>query len=103
MIWVIFFIGVITEVAGTICMKEADGFKKLTPSVLVFLFYGLSLVCLVFVFEVMNIAIVYAIWSSLGILLVVLIGIIRFRERLTWARAISITLIVLGIIGLEAL
>jgi len=38
MYWLYLALGIIFEVLGTICMKKAEGFYKLGPSVLVFVF-----------------------------------------------------------------
>jgi small multidrug resistance pump len=101
MAWLFLAIGIIFEVLGTVCMKFADGFTKLWPSVLVFLFYGLSLVSLVFVLKKLEVSIAYAIWASCGTALIAVIGIIWFKEPVSVIKVVSITLIIAGIIGLE--
>jgi small multidrug resistance pump len=99
--WVILGLGIVFEVMGTICMKRADAFTKLLPSVLVFVFYGLSLASLVFVLKKMEVSVAYAIWASLGIVLIAIIGMIFYDEPVSAAKIISISLIVAGIFGLE--
>jgi small multidrug resistance pump len=99
--WLILGLGIVFEVLGTICMKFAEGFTKLIPSVLVFVFYGLSLVSLIFVLKKMEVSIAYAIWASLGIVLIAIIGMVFYKEPVSAAKIISIGLIVAGIFGLE--
>ena len=82
-------------------MKLAEGFTKLVPSILVFVFYGLSLAALVFVLKKMEVSIAYAIWASLGTALIAVIGIVWFKETVSVMKIISIALIIIGIIGLE--
>lgn len=94
-------IGILFEVLGTISMKYAEGFTKLVPSVLVFLFYAISLAALVFVLEKMQVSIAYAIWASAGTALIAVIGIIFFKEPVSMVKVLSISLIILGILGLE--
>jgi small multidrug resistance pump len=102
MYWLYLALGIIFEVLGTICMKLAEGFTKLVPSVLVFVFYGLALTSLVFVLKKAGeVSVVYAIWASAGTALIAIIGIIWFKEPISPAKVISILLIVLGILGLE--
>lgn len=96
-------IGIIFEVLGTICMKYAEGFTKLVPSVLVFVFYGISLAALVFVIEKMQVSIAYAVWASVGTALISVIGIIVFKEPVSVGKIVSLSLIILGILGLELL
>ena len=99
--WLILLVGIIFEVLGTISMKYAEGFTKVIPSVLVFVFYGISLGALVFVLEKMEINNAYAIWASAGTALIAIIGMVFFKESMSAAKIVSISLIILGIIGLE--
>ncbi|WDF56948.1 DMT family transporter [Mucilaginibacter sp. KACC 22063] len=82
-------------------MKYAEGFTKLIPSVLVFVFYSSSLAALVFVLEKMEVGIAYGIWASAGTALIAIIGILFFKEQVSIAKVVSISLIILGILGLE--
>lgn len=99
--WLILALGIVFEVLGTVCMHYAKGFTKLIPSILVFLFYGMALAALVFVLEKMQVSIAYAIWASVGTALIAVIGMIWFGEPVSVAKIISISLIILGILGLE--
>ena len=99
--WLILGFGILFEVLGTICMKYAEGFTKPIPSVLVFVFYGISLASLVFVLEKMQVSIAYAIWASAGTALIAIIGIVFFHESVSATKIISISLIIAGILGLE--
>lgn len=99
----VFFLalGIVFEVLGTICMKLADGFSKLVPSILVFVFYGMSLVSLIVVLKKMAVSVVYTIWASAGTALIATIGMIRFKEIVSEAKVVSLLLIIAGIFGLE--
>jgi small multidrug resistance pump len=99
--WVYLALGIIFEVFGTISMKYADGFTKLVPSVLTFLFYGLCLIPLVMVLKKMDASVAYAIWASMGVVLLTIIGVVWFKEPLTIVKVLSILLITIGILGLE--
>ncbi|NVO03056.1 MAG: multidrug efflux SMR transporter [Bacteroidetes bacterium] len=101
MYWLYLAIGIVFEVLGTISMKYAEGFTKLVPSIFVFVFYGLSLAALVFVLEKMNVSIAYAIWASVGTALIAIIGMIWFKEPVSFTKIVSILFIIAGIIGLE--
>jgi small multidrug resistance pump len=99
--WLFLAFGIVFEVLGTVMMKFADGFTKLVPSILVFVFYGLSLGALVFVLKKMPVSIAYAIWASMGIVLIAAIGVVWFEEKITVIKICSIALIIAGILGLE--
>ena len=99
--WLILGLGIVFEVLGTVCMKLAEGFTKLVPSVFVFVFYIMALMCLVIVLKKMEVSIAYAIWASLGIVLIAIIGVVWFKEPVTVIKILSILLIIGGILGLE--
>lgn len=99
--WLILLAGIVFEVLGTVMMKYAEGFTKLIPSILVFVFYAISLGALVLVLEKMEVGNAYAIWASAGTALIAIIGMIFFKETVSPAKIVSISLIILGIIGLE--
>ncbi len=42
--WLYLTGAILLEIAGTSCMKLSEGFSRLIPSVLIFVFYGLSFV-----------------------------------------------------------
>ncbi len=99
--WTYLSLGIIFEVLGTICMKFAEGFTKWLPSVLVFVFYGLSLCLLILVLKKFEVSTAYAIWASLGTALIAVVGMVAFNETVSFTKIASIGLIVVGILGLE--
>jgi small multidrug resistance pump len=101
--WLYLILGILFEVSGTISMKYAEGFSKLLPSVLVFVFYGCSLSLFVLVLQGFEVGVSYAIWASLGTALMSVIGIVWFKEPVSLKKIISLLLIILGILGLELL
>ena len=82
-------------------MKFADGFTRLVPSILVFLFYTLSLVSLIFVLKKMEVSVAYAIWAGCGTALIAIIGMFWFDEPKSLIKIVSIAFIIIGILGLE--
>ncbi len=99
--WLYLSLGIVFEVLGTICMKFAEGFSKWLPSVFVFIFYGLSLFFLVLVLKKMEVSIAYAIWAGLGTALIAMIGMIWFKEPVSFTKIVSVLFIIAGIFGLE--
>ncbi len=99
--WAYLAAGIVFEVLGTISMKYAEGFTRLIPSILVFVFYGISLAALVFVLETMEVSIAYGIWASAGTALIAAIGMLFFKENVSVVKIVSVSFIILGILGLE--
>jgi small multidrug resistance pump len=99
--WLYLAAAIFLEVAGTTSMKLSNGFERLVPSVLIFLFYGLSFTALTFALRRIDLSIAYAVWAGLGTALIAVIGMVYFREPLTLLKFGSLLLIILGVIGLH--
>ena len=89
------------EAAGTTSMKLSDGFTKLVPSILIFLFYAASFGALTFSLKGIDVSLAYAIWSGIGTVIIATIGILYFQEPATALKLVSIGLIVVGVAGLK--
>ncbi|ADE15122.1 small multidrug resistance protein [Nitrosococcus halophilus Nc 4] len=94
-------LAILLEVAGTTCMKLSMGFSRLTPSILIFVFYGLSFTALTYSLKKIDLSIAYALWSGIGTGLIAIIGFVYFKEQITSLKLASIALIMLGVIGIN--
>src|SRR4030042_1158236 len=99
--WLYLTLAIALEICGTTSMKLSEGFSKLTPSIMVFVFYGLSFALFTLVLKTIDISVAYAIWAGLGVLLITLIGIFWFEESVSVLKIISISLIIIGVVGLR--
>lgn len=100
--WVVLGFAILLEVGGTTCMRLSEGFTRLTPSVLIFVFYALSFVLNTLVTRTLGLSVVYAVWSGVGTVLTSLIGYFYFREPATALKIASTVLIVAGVVGLHS-
>lgn len=94
-------LGIFFEIMALVFMKKSEGFTKLAPILLVFLFYTLALGCLILVLRNMDTSIAYAIWASSGILIMTIVGIVWLGEPVSVVKIVSMLFIVAGVIGLE--
>ena len=92
---------ILLEVAGTTCMKLSEGFTKLTPSVLIFVFYGLSFTALTVALKFIDLSITYAVWAGVGTAIIAIIGVAYFGEPISFSKVLCICLIILGVVGLN--
>ncbi len=96
--WVWLAIAIVAEVIATSALKAADGFSKLTPSIIVVLGYGIAFYCLALTLRSIPVGIVYAIWSGIGIVLISLVGYFVYRQQLDMPAIIGLSLIVAGVV-----
>ncbi len=99
--WLLLLLAIVFEVCGTTCMKLSQGFTRTTPSVLLFVFYGLCFVSLTYAMKKIELGIAYALWSGLGIVLITAVGHGYFGEPLNTMRLVCIGLILVGVVGLN--
>jgi small multidrug resistance pump len=99
--WIYLMIAILAEVAATTAMKMANGFTELKPSILIFVFYAISMSFLILSLKRLEIGLAYAIWSGLGTFLIYLIGIYTFNEPVTLLKTISVLCIIIGVMGLK--
>jgi small multidrug resistance pump len=99
--WFYLFLAILFEISGTTAMKLSDGFVKLFPSILMFVFYIMSLSSLTLALKKIELSIAYAIWGGVGTAIVALIGIAWFNEQANLLKFISLALVTTGVIGLH--
>ncbi len=99
--WFLLTAAIVLEVAGTTFMKLSEGFTRLVPSVLLFVFYAASFVALTFSLKKIDVGIAYAVWAGVGTALIALVGVVYFHEPVTVMKFASICLIVVGVAGLH--
>jgi len=101
MAWVYLFSAVISEVIWAVSLKYADGFTKLWPSVVAVVTSAISMILLILAVRTIPLGTAYAIWTGLGAVGTVIMGIMLFGEELTVTRMLCLVLIFGGVIGLK--
>ena len=92
------FIAIVAEVIGTSFVKDTEHFTKLTPSLIVMIsfaiaFYGLSIAV-----KTIPLGVAYAIWAGLGVVLVTVIAVYKYKEIPDMITIAGIGLIVFGVV-----
>lgn len=91
-------VAIVLEVVGTTFLQRSQQFTQLLPTVVMGICYAGSFYFLSHALRAMPLGIAYAIWSGLGIVLVSLIGLVLFGQKLDLAAIIGLGLIVAGVI-----
>ena len=98
MVWFWLSIAIVFEVLATLALKQSDGFNKMIPSLFVLVGYFICFYSLSKVLQDLPVAIIYSIWSGLGIILISLASWYLFGQKINSIEMIGIGLIVAGII-----
>ena len=86
MAWVMLGIAGIFEVVWATCMKYSEGFTKLSWSLLTFAGMAVSFYLLARATKTLPLGTAYAVWTGIGALGSVIVGIILFKEPVTAGR-----------------
>jgi len=101
MSWFILFLAGLFEVAWAVGLKYTEGFTRLWPSVLTALAMAASVGLLGLAMKHLPLGTAYAIWTGIGALGTVTLGILLFGESVAPLRLLSIALILCGLVGLK--
>ncbi|MGU3456743.1 multidrug efflux SMR transporter [Brevundimonas sp. M1A4_2e] len=86
------------EVMGTTLLQQSQQFTKPLPTAGLAVCYGIAFYLLTLALKQMPVGLAYAIWSGLGVLLISLIGLVLFKQKLDGPAIIGLGLIIGGVV-----
>ncbi|MCF6411220.1 quaternary ammonium compound efflux SMR transporter SugE [Pseudalkalibacillus salsuginis] len=101
MAWIYLFIAGIFEVVWATGLKYTEGFSRLVPSIITVVGMVISFYFLSIAIKVLPIGTAYAVWTGIGALGTVFLGILLFNEPKDFTRILFLGMILVGIIGLK--
>jgi quaternary ammonium compound-resistance protein SugE len=101
MAWTYLLVAGLLEIGWAIGLKYTEGFSRLWPSVATVAAMILSLGFLALALKELPVGTAYAVWTGIGAVGTVILGIYLFGEPATAARLACIGLILAGIVGLK--
>jgi quaternary ammonium compound-resistance protein SugE len=103
MAWLVLFLAGLGEIGWAIGLKYTDGFTRLWPSLATAAAMAASLFLLAVALKTLPLGTAYAVWTGIGTIGTVLLGILLFAEPADVLRLLCIGLILGGIVGLRLL
>ena len=101
MAWVLLIAAGLAEIAMALALKQADGWTRPVPSVLGLACALGSIFLLTHAVKTLPITTAYAVWTGIGALGVMAVGVLFFHESASPLRLACVGAIVAGIIGLR--
>ncbi|WP_064685496.1 quaternary ammonium compound efflux SMR transporter SugE [Rhizobium bangladeshense] len=101
MAWFLLFLAGLFECGWAIGLKYTDGFTRTMPTTLTLISMVVSIVLLGLAVKHLPIGTAYAVWTGIGTVGTVLLGIWLLGDEASVSRLACITLIVGGIAGLK--
>lgn len=101
MSWIYLIIAGLLETVWACAMKYSDGFTKLIPTLITIVAMMFSVWLLGIAMKTIPLGTAYAIWTGIGTLGAVIIGILLLHEPATFSRLFFVSLIIVGLVGLK--
>ncbi|PYE28358.1 quaternary ammonium compound-resistance protein SugE [Rhizobium sp. PP-CC-3A-592] len=101
MSWFLLFLAGMFEIGWAIGLKYTEGFSRPLPTILTIAAMVASIALLGMALRTLPLGTAYAIWTGIGTVGTVILGIVLFAEPATALRLGCIGLIVAGIAGLK--
>jgi len=92
---------IVLEVVGTSLLRSTESFSRLWPTVGCLTSYAIAFLLLSRVVSELPVGVTYAVWSGLGTVLVVAIGVTLLGDPFTWRIGLGLVLVVTGVIVLN--
>lgn len=102
MSWLCLFLAGLLEVVWATALKLSDGFSRLVPSAVMVVAMVASFVLLSRAVKVLPLGTAYTIWTGIGALGALVVGILWFKEPATAQRIFFAALLLVGLVGLKA-
>ena len=101
MAWIYLLIAGLFEIGWAISLKYAQGFTRLGPSVATIALMIFSFGFLSIALRTLPVGTAYTVWTGIGAVGTVFLGIVLFQEPIEVRRLTCIGLIVIGVVGLR--
>lgn len=100
--WIYLIVAGGLEVFWSTCLKLSEGFSVLRFSILTVIGMIFSFLFLSQATKTLPLGTSYAIWTGIGALGAVIVGVLLFKESVSPLRLMFVALLLIGIIGLKA-
>ena len=99
--WLYLFGASVAEIFFALSLKYNEGFTKLIPSIVTAVTGAGSFGLLILAIKTIPLGTAYAIWTGVGAAGIAIAGIFLFKESVDIYRISSISLIIIGVVGLK--
>lgn len=101
MAWLILVLAGIFEIAWAVGLKYTEGFSRFWPTAGTVAAMIVSVTLLGIAVKTLPLSTAYAVWTGIGAVGAVILGIVLFNESASAPRLLCVGLILVGIVGLK--
>lgn len=99
LLWVL--LGGFLEPVWVIGLKKYNDTRHLAWGAFAVIFMIVSPMCMSFAMETMNVGVAYSIWTGVGAVFTMLVGVVLYKERVDRVKVFLVFLIIAGVVGLQ--
>ncbi|UCM85986.1 MAG: multidrug efflux SMR transporter [Rickettsia endosymbiont of Culicoides impunctatus] len=99
--WILLIFAGLFEIGFSISLKLSDGFTKIKPIIAFIGFSILSFICLSKTLDKLPLGTAYLLWTGIGAVGTVIVGIVYFNEPYSAMRVFFISTMIISMIGLK--
>ncbi|WP_456386232.1 DMT family transporter [Profundibacter sp.] len=96
--YIYLFFAILAETIGTVALQASQQFTRFGPTAIMGVAYVLSFYLMALALKTMNLGIVYAIWSGLGIVFIAGLAYLVYGQKLDLPAIIGLGMIMGGIV-----
>ncbi len=96
--WLVLVAAGLVEVAWAQSIKPTENFTRLWPTVLCFVLAAGAVYLLSLAMRTLPVGTAYAVFTGIGAVGAIVLGVVLYRDPLTWGRVAALTLIVGGVV-----
>lgn len=96
--WLLLLLAIGAEVIGTSCLKVSQGFSRPGPTFVVLSAYAISMTLMSRVVQILPMGLTYALWSGIGIVAIVIVGLLAYRQVPSVGQLVGMALITAGVV-----
>ncbi|MBD9698679.1 multidrug efflux SMR transporter [Flavimobilis sp. GY10621] len=101
MAWLVLVVSGLLEAGWALSLKASNGFTRLWPTVTFGVLLVLSMLGLAYALRTLPVGVAYAVWTGIGAATTAVVAVFAFGETMNVVKAVSLVLIVAGIVGLN--
>lgn len=101
MTWIFLFLGGVFEVVWATTMKLSNGFTNIWYSLYTIIGMIFSFGFLALAVKHIPLSISYPVWTGIGAVGSIIIGVVLFKDHLSFATWIFVAMLIIGIIGIK--
>jgi quaternary ammonium compound-resistance protein SugE len=94
-------IAVVFEITVALCAGKAEGFTRPAWTAATLISGGIGTYFLSLALLTFDVAVGYAIWTSVAGVGIVVLGALLFGQRLDWRKLLGISAVIIGVVGLQ--